>query len=201
MSEINLKTNGFFLRKFLFFILPVAMVGCTEYTPRPKGYPRIEFPEKAYTKSDSTAPFRFEIPVYARLVPDQDFNAEPFWYNLYFPGFDATLHLSYKALRSEKALDSLIEDARKLVFKHTIKAEEIEEREVRNSFGNTGMFYDLSGNTATPLNFFMTDQKRHYIRGAFYFNNYTERDSVAPVAEFVKEDVLHLIRTLQFSED
>lgn len=176
------------------------MAGCADYTPRPKGYPRIEFPVKSYTQSDSLAPFRFEIPVYANMLPDQDFNAEPFWYNLYFPDFDATLHLSYKLLRSENDLDSLIEDARKLVFKHTIKAEEIEEREVRNVYGNIGMLYDLSGNTATPLNFFMTDQKKHYIRGAFYFNNYTERDSVAPVADFVKKDVLRMIQTLQFRE-
>lgn len=192
-------TQGQF-KRYVCLFAAALMAGCADYTPRPKGYPRIEFPVKSYTQSDSLAPFRFEIPVYANMLPDQDFNAEPFWYNLYFPDFDATLHLSYKLLRSENDLDSLIEDARKLVFKHTIKAEEIEEREVRNVYGNIGMLYDLSGNTATPLNFFMTDQKKHYIRGAFYFNNYTERDSVAPVADFVKKDVLRMIQTLQFRE-
>lgn len=181
--------------------MPFVIGACTEYTPRPKGYPRIEFPEKAYRLSDSTAPFIFEIPVYTAMEEDIDFNSEPFWYNIYFPDFDATLHLSYKKLRSAQDLDSLIEDARKLVFKHTIKAEEIEERELRNTFGNIGMLYDLSGNTATPLNFFMTDQKNHYLRGAFYFNNYTERDSVAPVAVFVKEDVLQMVKTIRFRED
>jgi hypothetical protein len=92
-----------------------GLSACSEYTPKPKGFPRIEFPEKAYALFDGPAPFSFSIPVYSQMLPDSDFNSEPHWYNLHFPDFDATLHLSYKELRSEQDLDSLIDIADKAI--------------------------------------------------------------------------------------
>jgi gliding motility-associated lipoprotein GldD len=184
----------------LFTIGLLGLLACNEYTPKPHAYPRIEFPEHRYARFESEAPFSFEIPTYCRMQKDTDFNSEPFWYNLQFPPFDATLHISYKALRTPKDLDSLIDDSRRLVFKHTVKAEEIEEREIRDSLGNFGLFYDLYGNTATPLNFFISDRQNHFLRAAYYFNNYTERDSVAPVLQFVKKDILRMVETFRWEE-
>lgn len=185
----------------VYFVLGLfGLLACNEYTPKPNGFPRIEFPERSYVRFESDAPFSFDIPAYCKMQKDTDFNSEPFWYNLHFPPFDATLHISYKALRTARDLDSLIDDSRRLVFKHTVKAEEIEEREIRDSLGNFGLFYDLYGNTATPLNFFISDRENHFLRAAYYFNNYTDRDSVAPVLEFVKKDILRMVETFRWEE-
>lgn len=171
---------------------------CREYVPKPHGYPRIEFPEKKFQTAITNCPFSFDIPIYTQLIPDTGNLTEPCWYNLYYPDFDATLHLSYKHYSNVSQLDSMMEDAYQLVFKHTIKAEDIVEKEFENKQGCKGVYYAISGNTATPVNFYLSDNKHHFLRGAFYFNNHTERDSVLPVVQFVEDDVWKLINSTVF---
>lgn len=137
-----------------------------------------------------------EIPSYGKLVQQQ----EECWYNLEFSTFNATLHLSYKPMLGPTSLDSMMEDAYRLAFKHIGMAEDIVPREFTDSNGNLGMIYDLYGRTATPFNFFLSDQKSHFIRGSFYFNAHTDKDSVAPVYEFLKRDIMHLMRSLRWKD-
>lgn len=180
-------------------IFSLIFISCQDYTPRPKGYPRIDFPKKEYKKAQTvTCPFAFQIPKYTNLSVMDKTDAEPCWYNLNFVPFNATLHLSYKNISPEKSIEAYIEDTRELVFKHTVKAEEIEEREINNHKDVKGIFYDIKGETATSINFFVSDYQHHFLRGAFYFNSKTRIDSVQPVVDFVKRDLIHLIKTLSW---
>ena len=48
------------------------------YTPKPTGYYRIPFPERAYqTFQEPGFPYSFEYPVYARVVRDSTFFGAP----------------------------------------------------------------------------------------------------------------------------
>jgi gliding motility-associated lipoprotein GldD len=182
-------------------LILLFLVGCSDYIPKPYGYPRIEYPEKVYKSADPLAPFTFDIPTYALLIPDTGANAEDYWYNLQFPKFNATFHLSYKPIQTAENLNGYIEDSRKLVFKHTIKAEEIEERSIADTSVDVyGMLYDLYGETATPLNLYLTDRNDHFVRGAFYFNARTEKDSILPVQKFLKKDIIHLIESFRWKD-
>lgn len=191
--------------KFSFLIL-ISFVswGCPEkasYTPKPKGYPRIDFPKKSYIAFDSTSPFRFEIPEYSKMEFDPRYTIKKDWYNLNFKPFNATLHISYLPVSSAQQLNMMEEDSRKLVYKHTIKADDIAEMPLDNGDKEnrvSGMFYELTGNTATPLNFYLTDKNKHFFRGALYFNAKTENDSIKPVYEYIKTDILHLIKTFHW---
>jgi len=62
------------------------------------------------------------------------------------------------------------------------------------------MIYDLQGKTATPFNFYITDEKKHYLRGAFYFNQKTTRDSVMPIYDFINEDIMRSIQSFGFED-
>lgn len=173
----------------------VVFSACNDYTPKPKAYPRVIYPDKEYKTSNIDCPFDMEVPVYTQFV--QANPNEECWYNLNFKPFNATLHLSYKPILKPSDLDSLAEDAYKLAFKHISKAEEIIPREIGDSV-NYGLIYDLEGKTATPINFFYTDQKQHFIRGSFYFNEKTNRDSVAPIYDFIRKDIIHGIKSLEW---
>lgn len=164
--------------------------------PKQHAYPRIEFPKHSYEKwnIDGT-PYSFEKPVYSIMQQD---TSEPFWYNLDYLPFDATLHLSYRTFSSPLELDTLIHDTRNLVYKHTIKASDIIDNEIPDSNGRSGMFYALEGETATACNFYLTDNKSKFFRGALYFNNYTTIDSVGPVVDFIKRDIGQMIRSFKF---
>ena len=145
------------------------------YTPKPRGYLRIDFPEKAYILYDSTCPYLFEYPVYGKIVADTGTLTEPCWINLVFPSFDGTLYISYKKV--DKNLDQYVEDSRNLAYKHTIKADAIRETIYTNPDSRVhGILYDITGNTASSLQFFLTDSNAHFLRGSLYFNITPDKD-------------------------
>lgn len=162
------------------------------YTPKPMGYSRIDFPEKAYSLYNVDGPYKFEIPEYA-IIEDKSFR-EPWWVNIVIPDLNGTIHISYKAVDSN--LDAYIEDSRTLVYKHTSKASGIEENPFYNETENKyGIVYELKGDAASAIQFFITDSTRHFLRGSLYFNAKPNRDSLNPVIDFLREDVLHLIES------
>ena len=170
-------------------------------TPKPRGYFRIEFPEKQYQAFNHNLPYRFEFPVYGKMYPDSSKSAREAWYNLAFPQFNARLHISYYDISAEKEFNQLTEDSRKLAFKHTVKATGIDEALIRNPSENVyGIYYTISGNTASSLQFFLTDSSKHFLRGALYFNEQPKQDSIQPVLQFLKTDMDHMIKTFQWKD-
>ena len=111
---------------FILFLLLAS--GCKDqYTPKPYGYFRIDFPEKQWVASPDTLPYCFEQSAQAILEADPDKQAEPGWMNLSYPQYNAKLHLSYKEINNDTALNHYLEDCHHLAYTHTIKAESINE--------------------------------------------------------------------------
>jgi gliding motility-associated lipoprotein GldD len=175
--------------------------GCKEkYIPKPPAYFRIDFPEKKYQTFDDDYPYRFEYPVYAQVQADRDANTEPYWINVIFPKFKANIHISYKYI--EKDADKFFEDCRLLAYKHSIKADAIDETLFENADKNLyALLYEIKGNTASSLQFYATDSIRNYMRGALYFNVYPNKDSLAPVIEFLKKDIIHFIESIEWNKN
>jgi gliding motility-associated lipoprotein GldD len=191
------------MRKIPFILFSFCLlltISCKkDYVPKPRGYFRISFPEKAYKILDSkTFPYRFEIPVYSKIVADNDRLAEPFWVNLEIPKNKAELHISYKNV--DNNLMKLTEDSRTLAYKHSIKADAINERVFVNPEKKVyGTIYLIDGNAASPLQFYLTDSTKHFLRGALYIREVPNIDSIRPVIEFLTPDVIHLIETTEWT--
>ena len=194
--------------KYLLFI-PV-LIGCFSsceddedkiYSPKPRGYFRIDFPEKNYRIFDSICPYTFEIPVYSRIVQDKHKGAEPCWLNLEFPQFKATIHLSYKAITSDSTLNRFLEDSRDFAVRHQIKATGLEESVViRDSAKVYGLVYDIAGNTASSVQFYLTDSTKHCLRGSLYFNTVTNIDSLKIVIDFIRQDIIRMVQTCKWKD-
>lgn len=182
----------------LFLILAGACSSDQKGTPRPRGYERIEYPEKVYKRVGlNQCNYSFEMPVYAELKHDPYPASEECWYNVQYLPFHATLHLSYRQIKDRKDLFKLINDSREMVFKHVMRADQIIENYVKtNRF--QGIFYELDGSTATNAQFYVTDSTEHFLRGSLYFNFKTNQDSIAPVLKFIKADMLKMIETLEW---
>jgi len=181
-----------------FFIL--ILFSCSRtYTPKPADYIRIDFPEKKYILCDSTLPYRFEYPAYCYIKSYNDKVSQPFWINIVYPTLNGTLYIDYKKIKNNLA--TLSEDAHALAYKHTIKAESIDETRIH--FKNKkvyGIIYDIQGNAATSLQFYITDSTENFLRGSLYFNAHPNKDSLAPVLKFCREDVLYFIETFEWKE-
>lgn len=179
----------------------LTFMGCDDdddvYTPKPKGYFRIDMPQKAYRLYDSICPYSFEIPVYACIGFDRHKGAEPCWINVNFPRFNAQLHLSYKEIHYN--LDTFLMDSRDFAIKHQIKATGLEETPIiRDSARVYGLVYDISGNTASNVQFYVTDSLRHFMRGALYFNAVPNIDSSKVVVDYLRADIVRMIQTFKW---
>jgi len=164
--------------------------------PKPRGHFRIDLPEKNYTRFDSVCPFTFEYPVYSviRKEPGMD---EFCWFNIEFPDYKGKVHLSYMEVQNNLGL--LTDDAHKLAYKHSVKADAIEEKLWINEEKNVyGIIYLISGDAASSVQFFVTDSLSHYLRGSLYFDVQPDKDSLAPVISFFRDDIVHLIETLEW---
>ncbi|SHE71253.1 gliding motility lipoprotein GldD [Flavisolibacter ginsengisoli] len=189
---------------FLIALLGFFVLSCnSDYTQKPRGYYKIDLPKKQYRLFDQPGyPYSFEYPVYGKIVKDSTFFEEktenPYWINIDFPSLNGRFYISYKEIGKNK-FDSLVNDAYTLSYKqHTYRASAIQPEPFTTASGIEGVFFTLKGNAATSSQFFATDTVRHFLRGALYFNVTPNEDSLAPVTNFLREDLRHLINTLHW---
>lgn len=198
------------LRKYSLLVLCIFLIAfcsCKRVAvPKPKGFFRIDFPAKQYihfSGNDSygqNLPLSFEYPVYGKLSFQTEYETEPGWFNIDFPGYRAKIYLTYKEVR--KNLENLMEQSYKMDVKnHITKADAINENVIDDPANKVyGILYDLKGSTATAVQFFATDSLKHFLRGSLYFAAEPNPNSLAPSIAFFREDIIHLIETLRWIE-
>jgi gliding motility-associated lipoprotein GldD len=194
----KLKSN-YCLPAALVVLLASLVSGCKDdYTPKPRAYFRIDFPEKTYRIFSGICPYSFEYPVYGNIVDFKGKDVEPCWKNIEFPRYKGKIHLTYKHVNNNLAV--YLEDIRTLAYKHSIKADDIVEIPFYYPERHVyGMVYDIKGNTASSISFFATDSTRNFLSGSLYFSVHPNIDSLAPVIAFFKKDIEHLIETLHWN--
>lgn len=181
-------------------VASITLVSCgNDYTPKPRGYFKIDFPKKRYQTYNENCPYTFDFPVYSRIVRDSSRNSKPCWINVDYPQFNGRVHLSYQPVTSQAVFNELIEDARTFAFKHTVKATAIDERYISYPDRKVyGTYYSIDGNTASSIQFYLTDSTNNYIRGALYFHEEPRLDSIQPVLKFLEEDINQMIKTFRW---
>jgi len=194
-------------RSVIFILLPVVAIvsiSCNSpYTYKKRGFFKIDFPQRSYRLFDQPGyPYSFEFPAYAKVTKDSTFfETKPendWWLNIDLPLFAGRIYISYKEIGRNK-LDSLVNDAFTMSYKqHTYKASGIEPQPFVTSNNISGVYFTLSGNTATANQFFLTDSTKHFLRGALYFYATPNEDSLSVVNDFVKKDLEHLINTVKW---
>jgi gliding motility-associated lipoprotein GldD len=197
-----------FVPCFLTAFAALLIVGCEscrrDYAPRERGYYKLSLPERGAYKSYNSdlCPFTFEYPSYSLLKRDTVFldtvPDNPCWMTLEMPDVNGELFLSYKPLRNKQDLERVIEETHNLTYRHTVRAQYINPVYLHPHENVYGLYFDVGGNAASNVQFFVTDSQQHFIRGSLYFRNAPNIDSIKPVLDFVKEDVAHLIKTVEW---
>jgi gliding motility-associated lipoprotein GldD len=187
--------------RYLFLAL-LAFSCNSVYTPKRRGYFKIDFPQHRYQAFDQPGyPYTFEYPIYATIVKDSSFfdtvPENPYWINIDFPRFNARIYISYKQIGPNK-FEKLRDDAFKLTFRHTSKASSIDQSVIQTPNGIGGIFFHVGGNAATANQFFLSDTTRHFLRGALYFDTAPNEDSLGIVNTFLEKDMEHLINTFHW---
>lgn len=208
MSDDKSSWTKIFMNKTLLLIVncTLLVINCTlfsscdnkQYQPKPRGYFRIDFPEKEYVRLDTMKYYSFEYPVYSKVTPDYLSPQEKEWVNVEFPSHKGTIHVSYKTINDN--LNVYLEDSYLMMSKHLSRAMGIRDSIIINPEKDVyGLVYFLEGEgVASTLQFYLTDSTEHFLRGSLYFNVKTNNDSLAPVIDFITDDVRHMIETLEW---
>ena len=203
---LNIEFRNILRCFLLFFTAGIIFTSCGEeavIAPKPRGYPKVIYPQKAYQNfEEGYCQFTFEYPKYATVQQDTKFFDEkpkdPCWFDVVLPEFNARIHFTYTAINKSYNLDKLKTDAFTMVEKHNVKAKYIEEIPVKNQYGASGFLFNLEGEAASPCQFYMTDSTQHFVRGSLYFNTQARPDSLAPITDFLKKDIDHIIGTMKW---
>ncbi len=195
------------LSRRLFSILGVlALTACSDpdYTPKPRSFPRVDFPAKTYQALDvDFCSFTFEYPVNAVIQQDTAFfeKRPPHgcWFDVFYPSYDGRVHFTYAPLNGDPSeLEALTKDAFGMADWHNKRADYIDELLINTPNGVKGFAFDIDGEAASPFQFFLTDSTHHFVRAALYFNAKPNADSLRPVVDYVREDILHIIETFKW---
>ena len=189
---------------FEFLIFNLALLffaSCAKNnTPKPYGYYRITPPDTAYVPFDNyqspitNYPYSFALSTNAVVQPRTD---EPYWINLYYPALNATIHCSYKPVQNN--LRELTNDALEFVYRNASFASAIPESEYSHPEAHVyGVLFDLEGNTASSCQFFVTDSTRHFFRASVYCNCPPNADSLAPVYNYLRTDIIRMVESFEW---
>lgn len=202
---------------FLLFLLALASLsaGCKEepiYYPKPRMYPKISYPErKTAAITADYCNFTFQYPDYMHFVQDTVFltkgTQHPCWFNLTMPDFNGDIHFTYTDIsaktpqeRADKVY-KVYKDAYRFSDEHDKKAILNEDLVINDPKRQIyGVLYNIEGHVASSFQFVLTDSVRHAVRASLYFRNVPNPDSMQPVIEFVKTDMMQIINTFQWRQ-
>jgi gliding motility-associated lipoprotein GldD len=194
-----------YLSLFCFICLLATACEETTYTPKPRGFPKIDFPKKEYQAFDKNyCNFSFEYPKYAQIIRDtlffDDKPANDCWFDIYVPQLEARIHCSYYPIDKVNTIEKLNNDAFSLAGKHNIKADYIDEIKIHKPNKVSGFLFDIQGAAASPFQFYLTDSSKHFLRGALYIKAESRPDSLQPIFDFMKKDIMQMVNTFEWNK-
>ncbi len=183
--------------KSVYLIIILFLVACSDrdYTPKPAGYFRIDLDRPVYrTATDPAGMYSFHIQEAALIEQVPETNGKGEWFNIIYPHLDARIYCSLLPVNTPEDLHVIGEATRELLTMQMKKAEDIDEKEYSDPSNRVyARLFEIRGNTASPVQFLITDSLHYFLRGSLYFNATPNQDSIAPVRSYIKEDIMELI--------
>lgn len=195
------------MRILLAIILCSLFIACNQEVnsnPKPRSFPKIEYPKQNYIDFDADyCSFEFTHPDYMRIVKEkaffEDSPVDECWFDLQMDDLNGALHCSYIPLKNREQFDKMVDDAYKLVSEHNYKANHRDDYPIVKG-DVTGMIFELEGEVASKLQFYLTDSTDHFFRASLYFDAKVNSDSIAPIYNFVKGDVIKMIESFEWTK-
>ncbi len=178
----------------LWCLVCCCLVSCVDFTPKPKGYLRIEpgTPRYSLLLGDEL-PYAFEV---SRLaVVEQPPAGQPAtWINIVYPELRAKVYCSYLSV-TPHTFPQADQESRALLLRQVRQADVAEKAYTNPEARVYASLFEVSGDVPSPLQFVVTDSVLHFFRGALYYEQYGNADSIAPVTDYLRQDIMELIQT------
>lgn len=181
----------------IILVLFMVCASCTQYTPKPRGYFRIE-PDspRYYLFSKKELPYAFHVS--QLVVPEIDMPARGIV--LSYPELKAKVYCNYVAI-TPSTLGKVVDECRTLVVRQSMNVAAVKEQVYDNPAEHVyGSLFLLEEGAASPLQFMLTDSVSRFIRGALYYDCTPNADSLAPVNHYLKQDIIELIQSFHWEK-
>lgn len=181
-------------------LLLALCASCTEYVPKPRGYFRIEPPPATFYRllPVKDLPYNFRRSRWAEVELPPVGNSAG-WINLSYPQLNAKLYCSYFPI-TPATLDRAVEECRALVVRQAKYPERIKVQAYNNPWTSVYGSLFMSDESASPLQFMLTDSVSHFFRGALYYDCTPNADSLAPVTQYLEQDIVELIQSFKWKK-
>lgn len=190
----------------IFSILVISAISLfrdkTIYFPKPYAYRFIELPDNSYLAFPFKGfPYSFDMSKIGVPKKIELSVLEKFCMNIEYPLFNAILQITYKNFNKIEELKKYIKTSKSLAYYHRVKSDKIKEELVETKNGRKFILIIIHGESPTKLQFFTTDGKQNFIRGAVYFLKNTNDEYLEPIINFLKKDINKIIETLSWNEE
>lgn len=186
------------------FMCILLCVSCSrstkEYTPKPRGYFRIELPQASYQVLPlDSLPYSFNVSQLATVELPEAGSHEG-WINLSYPSLKVKVYCSYLPVTPSK-LQTMEDESRLLVSRQAKQANAVKEQAYSNPGERVyGSLFLLDGESPSPVQFMLTDSVSHFFRGALYYDCVPNADSLAPVTDYLRKDIIELIQSFTWKK-
>ena len=183
------------MKKLLNILLFVIVCFSCEptYTPKPLGFNELELPSHEYELyDDDSKPYVFQKSKASKVVPyiTDLITEEDDYVKVVYDDLGGAIWVTYKEIGGNiDTLNSYISNSFRLADGHNVKATGIDSEVLKTKDGQYATSIILEGDVSSQYQFYVHDSTSHFMRFALYFETATKNDSLAPVIEYLKEDM------------
>jgi gliding motility-associated lipoprotein GldD len=182
------------LVKLIFiFLFATLFLGCEkEYFPKPKAYLYHEYPLADYHRFINGCPYSFAVSKQSEISFEPKCDAE-----ITYPTLKAKVHITYRPVQDNLTL--ILQEADKLTSKHTVRADAIIPHAFQKPEHRVyGMLNEVKGESASNVQFYVTDSVHHVLTAALYFETKPNYDSLYPAVDYIKNDMMQMMETIRW---
>jgi len=180
---------------FLFSALSFLFLSCEEdLLPKPQSFLLMEYPEAEYHRFENDCPYSFAISKKSSIEFKEGCKAQ-----INYPKLHAKVHITYRRVHNN--LKEILSETDKLTTKHAVKADAIIPHPFENAEKKVyGVLFDVQGQSASNVQFHLTDSSKHVLTAALYFKIKPNYDSIYPAVEYIKNDMIKMMETFEWKE-
>lgn len=187
--------------KIILVTWTAGFISCTGYTPKPRGYFRIEPPAASYRDTSvSPLPFAFSLSDQAFIQMKTGEDTAQQWFDIRYPGLHARIYCSYLSGTEERLMQAYAEFLRISDPFGKQGTKEMEPAWSRSDGNLYGEFFYEPENIVSPIRFVIFGDSSKLLRGMLFYDGTVNPDSIAPVNDYLRHDLIHLIRTFKYTD-
>ena len=187
------------LTKFTTTLSLIIILSCNDSVilPKQNAFLRIEFEEpnyKIFNQSDTFPDFYYN----SNSVTLNSTNKNSLLLNYNELGIN--LDLKFNKLNNGLDLINIENDFKMLLETHSKRSNGVIMREYENIDKLVfGKLYELQGDVASPVQFFLTDSLSNFIQGSVNINSKSKYDSIFPAIQYVKKDISVIFESIYWN--